>query len=356
MLNILRLLLSLLVVQSHIYPLGHPWLAWYSVFAFYTISGYLMTLVLNETYGFSLSGTKAFLLNRFLRLAPAYYATITLSAATSYLLFPLSNFDNSLALPQNSFEWLTNLTVIGQASFDNSLMVVSRLADNSWSLSIEIFCYFLLAIGFARNIRYLLILLTLGVILNFYSHYNAIHKIFSIVHDYSFYGFQNHYGVIHAGMIPFALGGLSYFYRSSIRSVFSNKIKFLLVVFLALFIASFTSKLMQYVIGLYATSALISISIPLLIDTNFEFLSLRSQKYLGDLAYPIFISHWVIAAIIANSITALASKSLGLFITTLIGSILFSLPIINIEQKIQKIRSKIKNSPRISSPEALTTL
>ena len=79
MLEVVRFLLSVIVVEADIWPLGFPWAAWQSVFAFYTLSGFLMTRVLHERYGFSLTGILAFAANRILRLWPAYLIILAIT-------------------------------------------------------------------------------------------------------------------------------------------------------------------------------------------------------------------------------------------------------------------------------------
>jgi peptidoglycan/LPS O-acetylase OafA/YrhL len=58
-----------------------------AVFAFYTLSGYLMTRVLNERYGFTAAGTAAFALNRVLRLWPVYLVCGTRQGASEQQAF-----------------------------------------------------------------------------------------------------------------------------------------------------------------------------------------------------------------------------------------------------------------------------
>lgn len=74
MLGLMRFILALLVVVSHLTGGGaSPFFAhWgiFAVFGFYLISGYLMTIILNEKYFFNFT---TFALNRFLRLFPIYY-------------------------------------------------------------------------------------------------------------------------------------------------------------------------------------------------------------------------------------------------------------------------------------------
>ena len=72
MLEVYRFVLALFVVQAHI-----PWsggsgpLSQHAVFSFYVLSGFLMTLILNETYGFGAGNCARFWANRMLRLYPA---------------------------------------------------------------------------------------------------------------------------------------------------------------------------------------------------------------------------------------------------------------------------------------------
>jgi signal transduction histidine kinase len=49
MIDVYRFVLALCVVQGHLLGSGAPWLAWQAVFSFYVLSGFLMTLILNET-------------------------------------------------------------------------------------------------------------------------------------------------------------------------------------------------------------------------------------------------------------------------------------------------------------------
>ena len=59
-----RFLLSCVVLQAHIWPLDAGWLAWQSVFGFYTLSGFLMVRILRERYGFGGRNFCRFALNR----------------------------------------------------------------------------------------------------------------------------------------------------------------------------------------------------------------------------------------------------------------------------------------------------
>src|SRR5262245_39518218 len=107
-----RYVLAIMVVACHLrlsYHLGP-----YAVFAFYVLSGYLMTLVLNETYGFSRKGIARYLTNRALRIYPPYLA-IALIAAVVILAAPeaTQNLNPKLQIPQSLIGWIRNLAIFG---------------------------------------------------------------------------------------------------------------------------------------------------------------------------------------------------------------------------------------------------
>src|ERR1700758_4475275 len=115
--ELIRHALPAIVAETHLGPPGIGWSGWQAVFAFYTLSGYLMTRVLNERYGFSIRGTVAFLLNRVLRLWPAYLAILGLTLIT-LLFFPLSSFISLIRMPTTLADIVTNLAILGQVTFD----------------------------------------------------------------------------------------------------------------------------------------------------------------------------------------------------------------------------------------------
>jgi len=72
-----RTLLALMVVALH---LGGLSMGGYAVFGFYVLSGYLMTLIMQNNYGYSALGFYKYALNRFLRIYPIYWVSIVFSA------------------------------------------------------------------------------------------------------------------------------------------------------------------------------------------------------------------------------------------------------------------------------------
>ena len=83
MFGIYRYGLAFCVAISHLWGGMIAGPAAYAVWGFYCLSGYLMTLILNEKYGFSKRGLTNFAVNRLLRIYPAYYVV----CAGMFLLF-----------------------------------------------------------------------------------------------------------------------------------------------------------------------------------------------------------------------------------------------------------------------------
>ena len=102
MLDFYRFILAVLVVQAHLLADGLPGLAWQAVFSFYVLSGFLMTLVLNEVYGFGVHGFVRFFTNRILRLYPAYYALLLVTILFIVYVSPANQLNGALSLPQTT--------------------------------------------------------------------------------------------------------------------------------------------------------------------------------------------------------------------------------------------------------------
>src|SRR5258705_8742306 len=87
MLGRIRFVLASLVVLNHVYLPTNNLLGAHAVAGFYMISGYLMTKVIHDVYGTSLSGCKRFLTNRLLRIYPAYWFFLVITLVM-LVLFP----------------------------------------------------------------------------------------------------------------------------------------------------------------------------------------------------------------------------------------------------------------------------
>ena len=121
MFGIYRYGLAFCVAISHLWAgmIGGP--AAYAVWGFYCLSGFLMTLILNEKYGFSRRGLVNFAFNRMLRIYPAYYAV----CAGMFLLFcfvpdAAARFLPNLHMPRTSQGWRFTLLLMTRAGWQRT--------------------------------------------------------------------------------------------------------------------------------------------------------------------------------------------------------------------------------------------
>lgn len=335
----LRLILSVIVVKIHLYPTSDTFLGSVAVFSFYCLSGYLITRTLHNNYGFdSLKGLAYFSINRLLRLYPAYAIVITLTLIAN-LYVPILNNNTTLRFPQTTVEIITNFAIIGQVGADylwsNSL---SRLAVTSWSLSIELVCQLLLGAYFAKNTTRLVVFAFIGLFSMTASTYYCVTGENPLL--YGPYCYQNRYGVIQAGFIPFALGGIVYLHRYKLLSYLPNN---LYLVPASLFAALLLCSLFQFTqinIAPYLGIFFISYALVFQLKNQHIFVS-PTYSYFADFcgrsSYHLFISHISIGTALAY----LGASSFVLFLLTLIISMAISILIVPIEKKIDVFRKKL---------------
>jgi peptidoglycan/LPS O-acetylase OafA/YrhL len=334
MIEIIRYILAAIVAQTHLLPFGPSWPASIAVFAFYTLSGYLMTRVLNERYGFSTRGMAAFLLNRVLRLWPAYFGILGLTLIALWFL-PLQNFFPLIRFPTTPVEIVGNIAVLGQVTFDFVQWIpLAKPVVTSWSLSIEVFCYLLLAVYFARTPARLWAFAAIGALAIALSTWHC--AVSADPSPYGPYCFQNRYGVLQAGFIPFAMGGLFHFHRRSISGRIKSNLRALLVLLVGAHAAMLLGDVLSATVGPY-----------LGIGVMFFLLSIwngqpgnNTQDFFGRASYHLFIGHMPIAAVL---VTGLQFKpgSIPLFVAAIILSFVLSAVLVPMERSINITRQRI---------------
>lgn len=349
MIDVYRFVLALCVVQGHLLQGGQPGLAWQAVFSFYVLSGFLMTLVLNEIYGFGPRSFARFFTNRILRLYPAYYAVVLVTVLHIVFVSPANQLNGALSLPGTTTEWLANVFIVGLVGVDESQVMARRLVPTAWSLTIEIVCYALLAAYFAKSIPRLWALLGVGLAVT------GVHFARQFWTAPADYGLMNHYVVLQAGLIPFAVGGLAYFHRRS--RWFDPGGRGIAILGLLLVLnggLDYLSVFHRNVSGLYIAVALNLFLIPMLYRYDELHGKQRWQVTLGGIAYPLFISHWFVGTLVFLQFTALAPRGIAHFLLSLAASILFSLVLyVGIDQNVEKLRARLK-MPRASSQQPWT--
>jgi peptidoglycan/LPS O-acetylase OafA/YrhL len=345
LLDIYRFVLAVFVVQAHI-----PWawrsgqLSWHAVFSFYVLSGFLMTLILNESYGFGARGFARFWANRFLRLYPAYAVVVAITALHMLLVSPLTQLYPIIGWPESFYGWVANITMFGMAGPETTLRPVINFIPNAWSLSVELFCYVLLSVYFAKTQRRALVLLVIGIVIT------GAELVRAGVQALPQYDFQNHYGVLQAGIIPFAAGSLAYFYRASPLLRFSPaRFAALLVLWAANWALAHMHMFAfhTYVSSLYVSVAINVFLVAMMFDHDATRARPRAAKVLGAIAYPVFVAHILMGTLVFHYLPF--ARGVLLLPITLAVTVGFSLAVHEfVERPIERLRVLIKQVPRTS--------
>ena len=145
MFGIYRYSLAFCVAISHLWGGMIAGPAAYAVWGFYCLSGYLMTLILNEKYGFTPRGLTRFAVNRVLRIYPAYYVV----CMGMFLLFHFvpetaTKFLPLLRMPTTAAGWRYSLLLMTEPHGN-------ELLHGSMALRVELWFYVAIALGLGRS-------------------------------------------------------------------------------------------------------------------------------------------------------------------------------------------------------------
>lgn len=307
-----RLVLALLVVCAHLF---NPW--WpgaMAVFGFYVISGFLMTLILQEQYSFSLPGLRAFWVNRVLRIYPPYYFACLVSIAL-ILAFPpgaVSGLNAHLSIPDTQAEILTNTFIFGLIDWpgDRSSLVVP-----GWTLFIELVHYVVISLWAGRSRKTAFVFLGLSIA------YIAFVYAFLEPH----LGFR--YLIPPAGSFPFAVGVLLYFYKEPIGKLIAS-IGWRLAFGIAAVLYGLVFVAGAWVADplgacLYVNVLASALLLIVLWHAPASRLS-RADKFLGDLSYPTYLLHWQAGALVVLT-TGYVLKSVPAFLWSIVVVLMFAL-------------------------------
>jgi peptidoglycan/LPS O-acetylase OafA/YrhL len=343
MFGIYRYLLANLVVLGHLFPafIRSSPTPHYAVFGFYTLSGFLMCCILNKNYGATYKGIKDYLINRFLRIYPTYWAVI-IAAFFIIKIYPVpaQSLRSCLTIPDSILEWLQNIFIFGLGSTFGTSLAAVRMAPPAWTLHIQLIFFLAMPLIVGSKKRTVAWAL-LSILITLYA-----------VYTHQPYPYR--YLPVQAASLPYSLGALFYFVSEKINH---NKVKLNLYV-LAIFIMAFFLNLifgpdfsnpqdLPFYLNLFLNIGIIILlsKIPREIIPVKIFLA---DKFLGDLSYPIFLIHWPIAVLI--SVIAFNGKAPAGFAEQ--GALFcFSLPAINLsaviiyfllEKRTQRIRERIR--------------
>lgn len=323
----------------------------YAVFGFYILSGYLMTFIMHETYGFHKTGRIHFVINRFLRLYPLYWAAAVFSLVMIYLIGAetVYKFHQSMITPSDFKSVFENALIIFPAWYPNT--VNSMLVPPAWALTVEMFFYFLICIGvtkcfFRTTIWFFLSLMYVG--LTYFLGAPVADRYFPIA----------------AASLPFSIGGLLYFFSKMddarsffvksrlstnilLTAIIINAIAWILVRREFFLIKHMEGKFVE--IGFYLNILICSgLIFSIIMGGKLAFIGRRGDKFIGDLSYPIYLMQWQVGLLVSFILFGAPVRGFGtlgfrsLIVSIVVVTILSIAVVYLIDRPVQKVRNKIK--------------
>jgi peptidoglycan/LPS O-acetylase OafA/YrhL len=354
--GILRLLLAISVVIAHSgsifgFNLVGGQIA---VQTFYIISGFYMALIINEKYIGINNSYKLFITNRLLRLYPVYWVVLILTVLFSVITAIYTNGDNwgeissyikySDSMNFTSFIFLifTNLFIFFQdvvmflgLNISNGLLFFTSnftktdpqlysflLVPQAWTIGVELTFYLIAPFLVKKGSKIIVGLLFLSILLRV------------ILFNYGLNKDPWSYRFFPTELVFFLLGIMSYKIYSKIKDI-NIKIVYLKIIFAGVLIFtvffSFLPVPLIFKAGVYL--GLFFLCLPFIFVLTKK---MKKDAYIGDLSYPIYISH----LLVISFITQLGLKSgvyKGLILT--VSTILFSI-LLNelLSKRIDKMR------------------
>jgi peptidoglycan/LPS O-acetylase OafA/YrhL len=324
----LRLFLAFFVVFSHL--VGSPYLAhfgFYAVRGFFVLSGYLMTLGLNEHYGFD---ARRFWVNRLLRLLPLYYAACLLTLVAVALL--PGEAATYIGQWQPNLMWRDALADVLVLPL-NHVEPQYRLVPTAWSLAVEIEMYVVLFLFISRSKKQALMALFFGLL------YHAVCGSNDVAFGYRFFG-------AFSAVLPFSFGALIYFYRKD--GMLTNIAPAMAGVALAIWVIDALASETGYIdnAGYYTDTILFSVVVAGLANAKFSPPIRSVDRALGELAYPVFLVQWltgfVTALVFMPGVWRGWSLALANIPLTLI--VAAGLAVLN-RMTIEPIRERVRGTP-----------
>ncbi|MGB5971932.1 MAG: acyltransferase [Nodosilinea sp.] len=293
MFGLYRTFLALMVVALHIG--GVPMTGVYAVFGFYVLSGYLMTLIMHNSYGYTATGFYRYALNRFLRIYPVYWVSIIFSAVLIWCLGSsfTSSYHPSMHFPAGALGWAKNLLLFFPKGS------ISRLTPPTWALTVEIFFYILIGLGISKSRR-----LTL-----FWFFGSAAYHFGTLFlqPDWSY-----RYYSISAASLPFSTGALLFHHMPSVtkwRDPESGALRYYLpyIVTFLILINWFLGYVLEQSTGFffYSNYALCTLMTAALYDRKqLPYVSREIDKWVGEFSYPIYLLHYQVGIVVIALLAA----------------------------------------------------
>lgn len=278
MIGTLRFVLASLVLVNHLYLPTANLVGAHAVAGFYVMSGYLMTKVIHEVYGVSAGGAARFLANRFLRIYPPYWVVLGVSLMLLWW-FPATFAQTypNMQLPATAYDFFRNVTLWDLPSAPQIVV------PPAWTLTVEVFFYIAMVVLLSRHRYFALTWCVVSISIHVWLISNGA-------------SFAHRYGPVYAASIFFSVGALMHFYpRAFERMAVGWHLAWpgVAVFCVAPLLVKFAG-LPFGMIGFYGPAVLFVPLLASILRTRPN----AADRFLGDLAYPVFITHVFAAGIV----------------------------------------------------------
>lgn len=302
--GLLRFLLAVCVVATHTGPLfGMKWMEGLNaVVVFFIISGFYMSLILNEKYTGDKSSYGLFISNRLLRLIPLYWTVLLAHFILCWIGFTWKNDALALQIYIDHLHEITtsgwivfiscNLFVLGQDTlyylhlipYQGLIWSTSEgipttwfmLMLPAWTLSIELMFYFMAPL-FLRKQRRIIILTILLLLIAVYCYFAGIDLGSLTKTQFAPY------------LIYFLLGAIAWliYKKVKIKGVMHKKCKIIFGFYLiCLMLYPYLYPESSWQIQLFYGLSFLSLPFIFELTKNWKW-----DIIIGEYSYPIYITH-----------------------------------------------------------------
>ena len=291
--------------------------------------------MLARVYTYNPAGIKRFMVNRVLRIYPAYAASLVLSIVVVYFLPEFTRIvrvDHLMHFPHTVTGWLHNLFIVG-INHDKT-----RLVPDAWFVDIMLVFYLVMALFF-RNRKTVFLWFAASV----------LYTAFMVVCDYPF---PRRYEYIQAVSLPVSWGAVLFYLREKT----SKLPKWHIVPAVILFFGNATcwdyiwhnSQKEGFYVALVLNGYLLT-CLANLSERDFPAWSVKIDRLLGNIAYPMFLCHWQTACLVAwaglHTITEPRGPDMWFGIMPYVNIVAFLIYILA-EANVDRVRKRIRQPPR----------
>ena len=345
--GLLRIILALSVIAGHADTtiFGVTWVdEFFSVQAFFAISGFYMALVLNEKYATLPLG--AFYRSRALRIYPTYFVGVALMILVSRS--EIATVMRGMSRLTRFFFYLQNTVIVGQ---DLSYVVCMRekvgdcipamfttVNPPAWSLSVEL-GFYLIAPFIVRDPRRIVGFIAIGTVYLLLT----MGMRFPITDVYPFNlpsEFSLRYYFYPSSFIFFGGGALAYHLR---RLTIGSAYHILVAAVIAF--AFINTAMPPWYLTMFA------LAVPELFRLT---KSSRLDRTVGEFSYPLYILHWPILTFVKSHLDAFAPvlpyATVGTIVAILAGLAAAAL-YVTLDRPIDRLRHPSPATPHVATRE-----